>query len=318
MENILRNGYKYQYQENQYLGALIRHLGLLILGMVLIIGNVSVAQSIEQKGNDSTVVSSLAREGLFFSFGLGGSIVSASPSSEAEFPRETGSGWTNLGAAISFKIGYGINTHWIIYYQSLVNLVTESTLENEWTPLRNSLFSYGLSGVGATYFINKTSPSHYFNASVGLTNRTDTEVKWWDIPESGNGLGFSIGTGYQFADRWSVEANLIYGNVKGKPIYDDPWKSQFWSTQVSINYVWFKSFKKNRWKRLGKMQVVPQSIGINQANLSKYYKKGDKVKVSTNKGKIHLFTIQSFEATFLEGINIRVSYSVIETVEFIN
>ncbi len=292
-------------------------MGLLVLGMVLIIGNVSVAQSIEQKGNDSTVVSGLAREGLFFSFGLGGSVVSASPSIGSDFPRETGSGWTNLGLSSSIKIGYAINTHWVIYYQSLASLVTESTLENDMTSPRNSLFAYGLSGLGATYFTNKTSPSHYFNASVGLASRRDMEVMW-DYAESGNGLGFSIGTGYQFADRWSVEANLIYGNVKGKPVYDDPWKSQYWSTQVSINYVWFRSFKKNRWKRLGKLQVVPQSIGINQTNLSKYYKKGDKVKVTTNKGKVHLFTIQSIKATFLEGINIRVSYSVIETVEFIN
>ncbi len=211
-----------------------------VLMLVWFICYVGLSQGLGQIQDDSLVEKGLTRERLFFSVGLGGTVVNANTDIDSRFARESGSGRTNIGVAISLRAGYAINTHWAIYCQRLQNRVSEKIAIGDHG---NYKFSYGLTGLGTTYYRKSTSPSQFYNASIGLATRRDIE-----IGETGTGVGFSLGSGYQFANRWSIEANIIYGNAKES----DYWQSQFWSTQITVNYLWFKSFQEARLKKVAK------------------------------------------------------------------
>jgi len=218
-------------------------MNALLLQLVISFGvmSISFGQSLQKTASPQGT----PRERLFFSIGLGGSVVTSSARIQPQNTSETIFNETNIGPGTSFRIGHAINTNWIIYYQNYVSYAGETTLENRGTAPRNSIFSYGLTGIGVTKFQKATSPSAYFSASFGLAGRQDFETIY-KYAEKGMGWGLSIGTGYQFADRWGIESTLVYGRIKGRPQYDDPWQNRFWMVQIGLNYIWFKSFKEAR------------------------------------------------------------------------
>jgi len=283
-----------------------------IISLVIVFSVTLVGGQIQ---NDSIPGNGVNREGMFVSIGLGGTWLNTQSTIDNESLRLSKYKESNFAEILYFKIGHAINTNWTIYGQLQWLTVDEHTLENARSSSGHiSEFIYIMAGLGTTFYHRKTGPSLYHNVSVGLATRENLNTLRFN-PETGNGWCFSVGTGYQFANRWSVEANLFFAKVKGKPKNYDHWETQLWSPQITVHYMWYRSFKKARLMKLGKIQTIPRTVAINRANLGRYFNQGDKIKVTTHDGFTYKFKIVSIEETYIVGNNIRVPYSVIENIE---
>ena len=191
---------------------------------------------------------SIPKKGIFFSYGIGGGFIRSDQQSP-DINR------THQSAGISrvAKLGYAINPRWSVYYLELATFSNEETLENSFTTPKKSIFGNTLMGLGATYYFRELHPTYYVNFGIGIGFRRNMEVVR-KTAEKGNGFAFSIGGGYQFANRWGAELNLyqIPHIESAENTFDESWEAQVFVVQFTINYIWYKSYKIARMKRLGR------------------------------------------------------------------
>jgi hypothetical protein len=93
-----------------------------------------------------------------------------------------------------FRIGYAPSDNVLLHYSNKV----------AWT--RHPRYDVvGLSGFGATYMFRRSSPSPFLTGAVGIGVGGTV-----DGNDAVTGSGFSIGGGYEFSRRWSIDGEALF------------------------------------------------------------------------------------------------------------
>ena len=187
----------------------------ILMVIILLSGfNISNAQQYENQYFE--------RKGFFLGLGLGPGLISYKRGYEnnnSSFDRQN-----KITFMSDFKIGYAPTDHLAIYWMSKVawfNL--DRNFEDK------NLYINGLGGIGASYFVNKSAPSPYFNGGIGFSTFMPL------IENDGvnfTGLGISAGAGYEFVSHWSAEINFTYG----KPSYEGSYIN-IAALRLTVNYL---------------------------------------------------------------------------------
>lgn len=101
-----------------------------------------------------------------------------------------------VGAATSFRIGYGFNEKFSLFYQRNAS----------WFDGSGETYIVGLTGVGANYYFSESVPSKYLIAAVGAGDYS-TPMLAYDRDVT-DGSALLVGFGYEFKQHRSVEINL--------------------------------------------------------------------------------------------------------------
>jgi|GEM_PF-2081454 len=162
------------------------------------------------------------KEGLIIGLGAGISL-SSTDFSSAYSGWSTGRADAELGVATSFKLGYGFNENYTLYY------------------FRNSAFVHGYSkdpnertygncvtGLGMNYYMDDSD--FYVLAGLGvgqLSKLADSER------HAQRGFGAIAGVGYEYADHVQLEINYLATRV------DDDIKLSTDALQFTLNYYFY-------------------------------------------------------------------------------
>ena len=126
---------------------------------------------------------------------------------------------TSFGLSTAFKIGYGFNNQFLLYYTNDVS----------WYGLDRSddWFVTGASGIGASYYIEENSP-YYVMGSLGIGTFAD-----FTSGESADdtGLAFTLGGGYEYSPHVLLETtwqNISTGDDTSNNVF-----------KFTINYMWY-------------------------------------------------------------------------------
>ena len=133
------------------------------------------------------------------------------------------------GLATSFKIGAGVTNQIALYYvrnDSWFRAYPSSVSAKETT------YTTGISGIGATYFLAPTAPSGYFLAATG-TGYVSAPFKSGNNPKTGR--AFMVGGGYEFEKSLAVEWTLLTTHTQSSLAPSATQKST--SLQFTINYL---------------------------------------------------------------------------------
>lgn len=121
----------------------------------------------------------------------------------------SGPSTTNLAVGTDFKIGHAFSDQLLVYYSN-----DASFFAPEGTGV--DLVGSGMSGLGATYFIETRSPSPFVHGSFGIAAWNELAAN--GVTEAEAGLGISIGGGYEFARHWLLDVDIVYGRPGGRSI----------------------------------------------------------------------------------------------------
>ena len=168
------------------------------------------------------------REGFLVGIGAGASIVNTSLDVYDSYYGSFSSDESSFGLATSFKLGYGFNNQFLLYYTNDVS----------WFGLKgtNDTFITGGSSIGAMYYIDENSPI-YLVGAIGIGSFSN-------FTNGGGETGstFSIGGGYEVSPHVLLEATYQHVNVED--YYNDGYN--YGSADVStnsfrftINYMWY-------------------------------------------------------------------------------
>lgn len=103
-----------------------------------------------------------------------------------------------------FKIGWGVNERTEIFYTSKI---TWFGVDN---PFGDDItFADGLYGIGVAHSFKAWVPTWFITGGLAMSTWT---APFEENSGSWSGLGFYIGSGYEFAKHYSVEFDVIYGN----------------------------------------------------------------------------------------------------------
>jgi opacity protein-like surface antigen len=133
-------------------------------------------------------------------FILGGGIGAGYLSNSTSYNSNTNT--DNRGVFLThFKIGYAPSNTLEIYYLSKVSWWGESDIT----------FTLGLSAIAATFYLDKSTETGWsISGGIGLSSLSapfETDLK------SSNGFGVFGGGGYEFANHWTVELDLLYSAI---------------------------------------------------------------------------------------------------------
>lgn len=146
------------------------------------------------------------RKGFIVGFGAGPGLTSSTMEDErnALGPSARDNTW---GLQTDFVIGYAPTSRLQVYYSNKVSWFKISVVDV--TAIS------GLTGVGASYFLNSQVPSPFLSGGLGVAVWDDPFDEWFD-----RSLGFGLwgGVGYEFARHCSAELDLVWGN----PTHDYP------------------------------------------------------------------------------------------------
>ena len=120
-----------------------------------------------------------------------------------------------VSIATDFKIGYGFNEQFLLYYENRVSwfkMTSVSDCDFAYgfrCAEEDVTIAHGIGLVGMSYYFQTEAPSFYILGSVGVST--------WSAPFETNsdtsvGFGISGGGGYEFTKHWSIEGTLNYGN----------------------------------------------------------------------------------------------------------
>jgi hypothetical protein len=146
------------------------------------------------------------RQGFIFSFDLGYGFTKYPKKMQYWSTAESSENITKGGISMIGKTGYAPNNHLMILLISPA-IYFRKEVNSDRKILENMLYALGIS-----YYLNEFHPSFYFDAGLGL-------AMWWlhyefeeDIEDLDIhlGIGGTVGVGYEFTHRWSVESNLSY------------------------------------------------------------------------------------------------------------
>jgi len=136
------------------------------------------------------------------------------------------------GLATSFKIGGGITDQFALYY--VRNASWFSAPFQNGSTTEDVVYTIGLSGVGASYFLSPSVPSGYFLGAFGLGDKfapLERNVK----PDTGSAWMF--GGGYEFKNHVMVEATWLSANINSSG--NSQLSLEASSLQLAINYVFY-------------------------------------------------------------------------------
>ena len=106
---------------------------------------------------------------------------------------------SDLAIITDFRIGYAPIDQLLVYYRNNV----------AWT--RNAFYDVvGMSGVGATYYFNRSAPSSFVSGAIGPAVATEVDFGTGTFDDTERGTGLSIGGGWEFARHWSVEGHAMF------------------------------------------------------------------------------------------------------------
>jgi len=146
------------------------------------------------------------RKGFILGGGVGLGMTSVKQSIDDGVSVTTGESETKFAFGTDFRIGWGIDSLWeVFYFNDLSWFTAENIFGNKIT------FATGVGGIGVRRYFGPPGAAPFVTAGVGLST--------WDTPfeEGGKawwGVGVMAGGGYEFSPHWSVEANLSYGEPK--------------------------------------------------------------------------------------------------------
>lgn len=146
------------------------------------------------------------RKGFILGFGLGPTY------SHIQLPPQNlQSAASGIGVATDFRIGYGPTEQLLLYYDNRVSWVSGLVFINE--DLKHTHVE-GCSGIGATYYFSRKSPSVFVSGGVGVS----AVRRPFNSSSYGYGYGMSAGGGYEFGKLFNIEGTLTYGNAgRGRP-----------------------------------------------------------------------------------------------------
>lgn len=134
------------------------------------------------------------------------------------------------GIATSFKIGGGVTDQLALYY-----VRNASWFKAPYgTPAREITYMIGLSGLGASYFLQPAAPSGYFLVAVGVG---DISAPSESNIRDDTGSAFMFGGGYEFSKNLLLEATLQATNIQSSGATPVTLKSS--SLQFTINYLFY-------------------------------------------------------------------------------
>lgn len=147
------------------------------------------------------------RQGFIFSLDLGYGFTKYPERMQYWSPAESSENITKGGISMVGKTGYAPNNHLMILLLS-PGIYFQEEANSDKKIVMNGLYSLGIS-----YYLKEFHPSLYFDAGVGL-------AIWYfpfefeDIEDLDMhfGIGGTLGVGYEFTHRWSVESNLSYNH----------------------------------------------------------------------------------------------------------
>ncbi len=143
------------------------------------------------------------RQGLIFGPSLGYGFASYPERMQYWSSAESSENFTNGGISTTWKMGYAPNNRLMIYYAApTINFLKEVDSDKK-------IITIGLRGLGISYYLNEFHPSFYFDIGVGLAGWSFLFELQEDL-DSYSGIGGTLGVGYEFTHRWSVESNLSY------------------------------------------------------------------------------------------------------------
>ena len=154
------------------------------------------------------------RKGFILGFGAGFSNISFKQKIEGYGGSITSDKENKIGFGSDFKIGYAPNNKVEIYYFSKVAWFSILNALND-----NVTISDGVAGAGLSYYLspklneNEWTSSTFISCGFGWSG--------WSTPfeegsESWTGLGFFVGSGYEFSKHYRIEANLFINNPSTK------------------------------------------------------------------------------------------------------
>jgi len=141
------------------------------------------------------------RKGFILNLGLGGAVVSS------KYDHPDAERTNQFGVGTDFKIGYAPTDRLLLYYSNDAAFTGVPEGSNQ-----EGILATGLSGLGATYFLNLDQGSFYVDGAVGASARNFISTDDGAV-DSDTGFGFSIGGGWEFAPHWLLDADLIFGKV---------------------------------------------------------------------------------------------------------
>lgn len=136
------------------------------------------------------------------------------------------------GLATSFKIGGGVTNQLAIYY--VRNASWYSAPYSDGFLTQDTIYTIGLSGVGASYFLSSSTPSVYVLAAFGIG---DISAPFESDVTPDIGGAFMLGGGYEFKRHIMVEATYLSTNIESAD--DSQLSIESSSLQVTINYVFY-------------------------------------------------------------------------------
>lgn len=164
------------------------------------------------------------REGFILGFGAGFHIL------REDYPGSGTSIWSRSegGLATSFKVGAGITNQVALCYVRNASWYSAPYTSNGST--RDALYTIGLSGIGASYFLSPTAPSVYLLGGLGIG---DISAPFENV-KSETGSAVMLGAGYEFAKHLMIE-----GTVQSTSIPSAGLNLRSSSLQLTINYLFY-------------------------------------------------------------------------------
>jgi len=118
--------------------------------------------------------------------------------------------------------GFGFHTNLKIGYAPTNQIAIFLKSENAFFNGEYEIGHTGVSGIGASYYMQPESPSWYFSAGIGYSTWNPPLYPPFEVLfEDYNYLGFGLrgAVGYEFARHYSAELNVLWSN----PARDKPW-----------------------------------------------------------------------------------------------
>ena len=149
------------------------------------------------------------REGFLASIGAGLNLTNTSIYNNSE---------TSFGLSTAFKIGYGFNNQFLLYYTNDVSWYGLD-VSDDW-------YTTGASSIGASYYIEENSP-YYVLGSIGIGGLSNFTAG----DGSDTGMAFALGGGYEYSPHVLLEGTWQHVSAE-----DDVSSNVF---KFTINYMWY-------------------------------------------------------------------------------
>jgi hypothetical protein len=151
------------------------------------------------------VLSGGERQGFIFSLDLGYGFARYPEKMQYWSSPESSEDITKGGISMVGKMGYAPNNHLMIL------LLEPAIYFRKEVDSDRKIINNGLYALGISYYLNEFHPSFYFDAGIGLASWSFFLELEEDL-DSHFGVGGTLGVGYEFTHRWSVESNLLYNH----------------------------------------------------------------------------------------------------------